>query len=196
MGQLLAARRGLTDAQSLAEIATLTEQIRVDTLAKSPTNFNAAKPLTSLDPRYAQQRQGEITPAYALDLGTTRVKDAAKQTTGWAATRNATTDKWKQPAVIRDRPSVGTPDVIDGMDFEVAALGQGPGVPTEFLGSVTWGWRMNRTGPKPRAETREIALADQQTASGAFQTAVQHFNQIQVPIPGGGGATVGVMQLP
>ena len=142
--------------------------------------------ITSLDPRYAQQRLSLHVPAY--------VKQTTEGTTGWGAVRSdpvARTANWTPgwrasgwgpsaarggAAALRDLPSVPVASVVTGMVFEVAVLAEG-GSGTRFVGSVSWGWERE---PLARASDVSALAKVADSASAAFFAAATHFNSATV----------------
>jgi hypothetical protein len=64
---------------------------------------------------------------------------------------------------------------------------------TQYVGSVTWGWKINARG---KAEKLPLGKVSQDSASNAFKAAAAHFNGLQVPATLAGGALSAVMQIP
>lgn len=178
--KILAARNGLLPAiaQNAPDntIATLiTYQDALDAVMRgrfrSFKRGNNGEIVTSLDPRYAQQRLSPHVPPYAAA--------ANEQTTGWACARPDTLSAWTpKEACLRDAPQVGAYQGVAGMEFEVAALAETDGR-SEFVGSVVWSWSFEPRGVTVAGPT----LKSHESASNAFFSAADYFNQLPLPEP-------------
>jgi hypothetical protein len=170
------------------QLRDLTWQLQVDT-AKLTTHRTKGTVLTSLDPRYAQQRVSESVPLF-----TTREENSA----GNAAVYTLQGRKFLENATLRDAPAVPIGDPILGMEFEAAALLEhGPQNQrlATYLGSVKWGWV--RSAGKSDIKLTPLAKVTDNGVSAAFTAAVTHWNQLTVSDPLGLQAgQLPVMQIP
>jgi hypothetical protein len=172
------------------QLDDLTWQLQVDT-AKLTTNRVKGSVLTSLDPRYAQQRVSESVPLFATLEQSESAGNAAVFTPGAGASFGAN-------ATLRDAPAVPITDPMLGMEFEVAALlehGPQNARAATYLGSVKWGWV--RTVGKSNITLTPLTKVTEQGVSAAFTAAVTHWNQLRVsdPLALQAGA-LPVMQIP
>jgi hypothetical protein len=170
------------------ELGDLTWQLQVDT-AKLTTHRPKGTVLTSLDPRYAQQRVSESVPLFTI-----REPSSA----GNAAVYTLPGRKFLENATLRDAPAVPIGDPMLGMEFEAAALlehgPQNQRVAT-YLGSVKWGWV--RSAGKSDIKLTPLAKVSDDGVSAAFTAAVTHWNQLTVSDPLGLQAgQLPVMQIP
>jgi hypothetical protein len=162
-----------TESNSIVE-SVLRAQQDVDEVikAKTPKFGNGKNPgvVTSIDPRYAQQRlSGHVKP-YATE--------ASSGTAGWAAVRGSLSADWSPAAAaLRDAPATTGGGSVAGMDFEVAALAEGGTMGARFVGSVSWGWRIDKSSVALYGLTKS---SDDQ-ASDAFFAASAHFNSMTLP---------------
>jgi hypothetical protein len=172
------------------QLRDLTWQLQVDT-AKLTSNRTKMKGtvLTSLDPRYAQQRISESVPLF-----TTREESSA----GNASVYTPLGKGFLANATMRDAPSVPIAHPMLGMEFETAALlergPQNQRVAT-YLGSVKWGWV--RSAGQGDIKLTPLAKVADNGVSAAFTAAVTHWNQLTVTDPLGLRAgQLPVMQIP
>lgn len=133
--------------------------------------------LTSLDPRYAQQR-------IALDIPLFTTK---KELTNGNALILTAPYNWPgglRRASLRDNPNVPIDCNIVGMEFQVAALMDYdlPGArQTRYLGSVRWGW--NRSPGGSDVTLVPLALVHNSSVSAEFTAAATHWNGLGVDDP-------------
>ncbi|MBU3028521.1 hypothetical protein [Paracoccus marinaquae] len=169
----------------------------VDDLYHKRRSDQPAVPLTSRDPRYAQQRLSAATPAYAPSSPPTTGH------TGYAAVRaggetvvtkqtakgfekvklqdahGAPLLKWVPPAaVLRDQPAAPIASNLLGMEFEVTALATGGAMNDKYLGSVSWGWTRAVGGRE--AKLLPLSLVSMGDPSAAFAAAAEHWNALTV----------------
>jgi hypothetical protein len=186
------------NAADAAELADLQEQSREDAARIHQRQVGA---VTSLDPRYAQQRLSASVPLFTTY--------EPEQTNGnafvWDGVGSFPTTRF---ARIRDRPGIPINDPMLGMEFQVAALLETPQLPQvqRYLASVSWGWRRAAAGQAPTTDAFALVSANG-VMSQAFQDAVAHWNALRCrvaleprdrscscPDPGPGGKGVHILR--
>lgn len=160
-------------------LATLMWQSAIDAAKTAPPKTRKPKALSSLDPRYAQQRiSPDIIPF--TKRGTERAGNAAV-----IAAAGAKIGMESRPQ-LRDNPSVPIKTPILGMQFQVAALldyGVAERRGSVYLGSVSWGWKRSSGGSDVKLDPLTLLSAD--GISAEFAAAVSHWNNIKVEDPEG-----------
>ncbi|GIG63509.1 hypothetical protein Lfu02_78810 [Longispora fulva] len=172
-----------------AELADCQAQQALDTLKATPAGRAKAAAVTSLDPRYAQQRISELIPLF-----TTKVEN----TGGNALILPAPyTVGINARATLRDNPSSPVAANVLGMDFETAVLfeyGQPGARHSRYVGSVRWGW--SRTAGKSDVQLVPLAEVSNAGVSADFTAAVTLWNGLTVPDPRNAPAQLPVMVIP
>jgi hypothetical protein len=175
--QKIAAAR-LTALQGQNAPASFTWQLAVDNYKK--THKLAGNALTSLDPRYAQQRIAADIPLYIEQGGMGTNGSALILETG-KSYKPAGPLGTRSVAVLRDNPGTPRTAAVLGMQFQVAALMEYGAGQHSYLGSVSWGYQRS----SGQNDVQLIPLA-QQTANGVsadYTTAVTHWSALTVPDP-------------
>ncbi|MGY0234437.1 hypothetical protein [Longispora urticae] len=172
-----------------AELAACQAQQSLDAFKVSHAGRAKAAAVTSLDPRYAQQRISEHVPLF-----TTRTEgtggNALVLPSPYAVGVTAR-------ATLRDNPS--TPVAFDllGMDFETAVLfeyGQPGARQSRYVGSVRWGW--SRSANKTDVTLVPLAEVSNAGVSAHFTAAVTLWNGLTVADPRNAPARLPVMTIP
>lgn len=165
------------DGSLARQLDTFTWQLAIDTtkVNKQSGKAGRGKVLTSLDPRYAQQRISLDVPLFTSREG---------QSAGNAAVLSP---PYPMPlrASLRDAPAMPVNEPILGMEFEVAALleyGPPESRRSRYLGSVKWKWQ--RSPQKSDVKLDPLALVSASGVSEAFKAAVAKWNQLRVSDPG------------
>jgi hypothetical protein len=170
-----------------AETQELADSQRTQAIDTSQTKGKLSGPITSVDPRYAQQRLSADMPRFS--------QYHSQQSNGnafvWDGNGPFPADRF---ARLRDAPGTPTTTTMTGMQFEVAALLDRPGHASVWLGSVSWGWRR---GPNPTAKPAldPFAIVNAVGISQTFLDAIQHWNVQTVADPTYAGGARPVMQL-
>jgi hypothetical protein len=164
------------DSSGKARVEMLRWQLAVDRLKgdDGAGRKAAGKALTSLDPRYGQQRVGAEIPVHTTQ---------AAQQAGNAVVLEQPY-RGSQRVGLRDAPSVPVTSGVLGMDFEVAVLleyGPQEARRTRFAGSVRWGWRRPPRGGD--VALAPLGLVSRTGISEAFRTAAAHWNTLTVEDP-------------
>jgi hypothetical protein len=160
---------------------------------------SAGTVLTSLDPRYAQQRIAPSIPLFTIKT---------EQTNGNALVLQPPDYKWPRDfhgsgvvkrASLRDAPSVPLLSDVIGMGFEVAVLLDfvtNDVRHSRYLGSVKWGW--TRSSGKSDTTLQPLAPVHKSGVSDQFSEAVKHWNGLTVADPAAlnGAGPHAVMKLP
>lgn len=126
--------------------------------------------LVNLDPRYTEQRLTASEPLRQKPVGLFQLP-----TTGYAAQKKE--DGWTT-AELRDRPAIEYPLanlLSGGMEFEVVAMAE-KGEQKWYVGSVCWGWRVNK-GLESILTPTEIQLGDYEQATPRFFKAAIKWNE-------------------
>jgi len=150
-------------------------QLDVDQVIE--TSKKAGTVLTSLDPRYAQQRISQSIPPFTT------------KSEGTGGNALVLTPDYKFPpagnrASLRDNPSVPIDCNVIGMNFQVAVLldyGEATSRQSRYLGSVSWGWQ--RPSGMGDVQIRELEQVDPSGASQEFLAAAAHWNALTVDDP-------------
>jgi hypothetical protein len=172
-----------------AELAALQAQLGLDAFKVSANGRAKSTAITSLDPRYAQQRIAEAVPLFSAK---------AAQTGGNALVlRSPYTVGIDARATLRDNPNVPVGSDLIGMEFEIAVLfeyGPAGGRLSRYLGSVSWGW--TRTNGRSDVVLAPLAQVSNAGVSQAYTDSVNHWNGLTVGDPRNGGNPVAVMTIP
>lgn len=195
--EALATPQAPVDQAVTQEREVLEWQLRIDTAKhKKPMDimWRKGKVLTSLDPRYAQQR---ISPQIELftekvekSHGNALVLDPAKS--------YSIPGSWAR-ASLRDNPSSPIDEPITAMEYQVAALfefGPPTGRLHKYVGLVKWGWKRSAPGGRDVTVT-PLEVISKSGVSAEFTAAVTHWNTLSASCPANfvNGA-VPVMQIP
>jgi hypothetical protein len=134
--------------------------------------------LTSLDPRYAQQRVSGMIPLF-----TTMTERTSGNALVLMPPQHAI-PPGNNRATLRDNPSVPVDCNVTGMEFQVAVLleyGEPAARQQRYLGSVSWGWF--RTDGMGDVQLHQLQQVDPTGASQEFLAAVAHWNALRVADP-------------
>ena len=131
--------------------------------------YDQSGKLVNLDPRYTEQRLTTSEPLRQKPTGLFQ-----PPTAGYVARKNE--DGWTT-AELRDRPAIEYPLanlLSGGMEFEVVAMAE-KGDQKWYVGSVCWGWRVNKDSAAILTPT-EIQLGDAEQATPRFFKAAIKWN--------------------
>jgi hypothetical protein len=171
-------------------------QLNVDRLKATSAMKTAGKVLTSIDPRYAQQRVSSAIPPYVIYTGD---KTNGNSLILEHAKDYKLTGGQQSVAMLRDNPSAPIGSAVLGMRFEVTALleyGPGDSRAYQYLGSVSWAWQ--RPSGSSDAKLTALAVADANGVTPNYTGAVKHWNTLSFSDPASKAPTktVRVMAIP
>ena len=151
--------------------------------------------LQNLDPRYAELRTNVGAPRKARPAGNLNVlrnpmgdsnrpadPNGGDLLLGHTFNAECNGAAWTT-AALSDEPTAPfkkDDTLAGGMEFEVAALLETAAGQRRFIGSVTWGWRMDQND-LVELSPPALSLGDGDSASPAFIKAAQRWNAMIVP---------------